>query len=63
MTNLAAARGCLRAALALPTLVGFVWPRARLAGAALGADYLMNGHSEEVKLGLADLRLGQRERG
>jgi hypothetical protein len=51
MTNLAAARGCLRATLALPTLAGFVWPLARLAGAALGAARLMNGHSEESETG------------
>ena len=32
-----AARFSLRAALALPTLVGFVWPLARLASAGLAA--------------------------
>jgi hypothetical protein len=33
MTSLATARVCLRALLALSTLVGFVWSLARLAGA------------------------------
>ena len=46
-----AARFSPRAALALPTLAGLVWPLARLAGAAPGAACLMNGHSEGSEAG------------
>jgi hypothetical protein len=58
-----AARFSLRAAPALPTLVGFVWPLVWLAGAALGAACLMGWALRGSEAGRADLRLAQRERG
>jgi hypothetical protein len=53
MTSLAAARGCPRAALALPTPVGRFWAPAWLVGAALAALLWLCGRERrgEVKLG------------